>query len=142
MLDFEASESHALSICWERFFKEATDFESFGAAFRKLNLRIWHEVEAGNLKTAHVSEERARRSLKHFGFSGCRAGKLSVCLPVVLVRLRSDCLGPKKDLEKSPSVTRTELLPMDYPEFSIRDWICWELNYSFPQSKYRRKSGL
>jgi len=76
LLDFEASEDHALGLCWEHFFRDAIGFDTYADAFRKINLKIWHEVEASKLKPSHVSEERARRSLKHFGFSGGRAAEL------------------------------------------------------------------
>ena len=73
LLDFDASEENALKICWEEYFRQAVDFERYSAAFRKINLVIWHEVEAGKLKPAHVSQERARRSLRHFGLAGGKA---------------------------------------------------------------------
>jgi YjjG family noncanonical pyrimidine nucleotidase len=76
LLDFDASESHALHICWERFFKDVSTFDDFGNVFRKINLRIWHEFESGKLEPAHVSDERARRCLKHFGLSGGTAEDL------------------------------------------------------------------
>ena len=76
LLDFEASEEHALELCWKEYFHQAVDFESYVFAFRKINLALWHEVETGKLKPAQVSEERARRSLRHFGFSGGDAPNL------------------------------------------------------------------
>lgn len=76
LLDFEASEENALDCCWKEFFQEAVEFEAFATAFRKINLVIWHEVEAGKLKPSRVSEERARRTLRHFGFRGGRAHEL------------------------------------------------------------------
>jgi len=76
LLDFEASEENALEICWEEYFRQAVDYETYAAAFRKINLSIWHEVEAGKLKPVHVSQERARRVLRHFGLRGGDAAKL------------------------------------------------------------------
>jgi 2-haloacid dehalogenase len=73
LLDFEASELHALTLCWNRFFKQAVAFSPFSTKFRQINLRIWHDVEAGKLKPIHVSVERARGVLKAFGFSGAEA---------------------------------------------------------------------
>ena len=76
LLDFEASEAHALHICWEGHFKEAVDFEIFSTIYRKINVSIWHEVEQGKLKSADINVERARRCLRHFGFSGGEAAGL------------------------------------------------------------------
>ncbi len=76
LLDFEASEEHALAICWEEFFHQAVDFDVYSAAFRKISLSIWHEAEAGKLKPAHVNQERARRALRYFGLRGGDAAEL------------------------------------------------------------------
>ena len=76
LLDFEASEENALKRCWAEYFQDAVEFENYATAFRKINLGIWHEVESGRLKPEQVSEERARRTLRHFGFRGGRAVEL------------------------------------------------------------------
>jgi YjjG family noncanonical pyrimidine nucleotidase len=67
LLDFKASESHALNTCWELFFKDAISLEVYTRTFHQINRGIWREVESGKLKPPHVSYERARRTLKHVG---------------------------------------------------------------------------
>jgi len=76
LLDFDASEAYALKLCWQQYFCEAVDLETYTVVFKSINLSIWHEVENGKLKPNRVSEERARRCLRHFGFSGGKASGL------------------------------------------------------------------
>lgn len=67
LLDFRASEAHALELCWERYFNGSIAFKIYTDVFRTINRQIWREVEKGQLKPPQVSYERARRSLRHFG---------------------------------------------------------------------------
>lgn len=76
LLDFDASEAIALNLCWQSYFCEAVDLETYTEVFKSINLSIWHEVEKGKLKPARVGEERARRCLRHFGFAGGKASEL------------------------------------------------------------------
>ncbi|MDA0346504.1 MAG: YjjG family noncanonical pyrimidine nucleotidase [Verrucomicrobia bacterium] len=76
LLDFKASETHALKTCWETFFKDAISLEVYTSTFHFINKGVWREVESGKLKPSHVSYERARRTLKHVGLPVRNADEL------------------------------------------------------------------
>jgi YjjG family noncanonical pyrimidine nucleotidase len=67
LLDFHASEDHAINLCWNQFFREAVSLKIFAGEFREINVQVWSDVERGKLKPPQVSYERARRTLRHFG---------------------------------------------------------------------------
>ncbi len=76
LLDFAASEIHALQACWKQFFNVSIPFERYVDAFRTINKQIWREVDQGHLKPPQVSRERARRSLRYFGLPAKNADAL------------------------------------------------------------------
>jgi 2-haloacid dehalogenase len=87
LLDFKASESHALTTCWEHFFKDAIPLEVYARVFQLINKTIWREVESGKLKPTHVSYERARRTLKHIGLPVRNAEVLGALFALSLGRV-------------------------------------------------------
>lgn len=76
LLDFKASEKHALEVCWKRYFNESIVFEIYVDVFRSINRQIWREVGKGQLKPPQVSCERARRCLRYFGLRSKNAEAL------------------------------------------------------------------